>query len=103
MADRATRIADEELMRIVATGDPVSAIHRRIVGSAVRLHIPLRDPISLRDAAKALRTLASSLERLSHSQEPTWIVLSQARSTIGAANLVINPNYGKRSNTNNGP
>ncbi len=96
MSDGA-RIADDELRRIAMTGDPISELHRSIVGHAVRIHIPLHDAIQLRRVSATLRVLASSLETLSHSRDPTWIVLSQARSSIDAADRVINPSYGKRN------
>ncbi len=96
MADGA-RIADDELRRIAATGDPVAAIHREIIGSAVRLHIPLRDPIQVREVAKALRVLASTLEAESMSRDEAWRVLFRARSAVEMTGRVIRSNYGNKN------
>ena len=103
MPDPATRIADEELMRIVNTGDPLAEMYRSIVGTSVRLHIPLRDPIQMRQVATVLRVLASKLESQSMSKGSAYEILFSQRSAVTAANRAINPNYGKRSNANNGP
>jgi hypothetical protein len=83
------RIAEEELRRIAATGDPVAALHRQITGSAVRLHIPLRDPVQIRDVARALRVLASTLEAESGSKDEAWRVLFRARSAIEMTNRLV--------------
>lgn len=86
----------EALRRIAATGDPIAAIHRDIVRHAVRLHIPLRDAIQIRDVAKALRVLASTLEVLSASKDDEWRVLFQARSAIEMTNRVVGGRRSKR-------
>lgn len=83
------RIADIELRQIASTGDPVAALHRQITGSAVRLHIPLRDAIQIRDVSKALRILASTLEQESASRDETWRVLFRAKSAIEMTNKLI--------------
>jgi hypothetical protein len=88
MARRPT-IADDELRRIAATGDPVAAIHRQITGHAVRLHIPLKDPVQIRDVAKALRVLASAIEAESHSNAEAWRVLLRVRTMVQEFGLVI--------------
>ena len=85
------RIQDEELRRIAATGDPVSDLHRMITAHAVRLHIPLRDVVQVRDAAKALRILASTLEVECQSREETWKVLFRCKTAIEMANRLISP------------
>lgn len=55
--------ATHELMRAAATGDPLTAMDRDILGhGAVRLHVPLRDPVDLRRIATVLRELANGLE-----------------------------------------
>lgn len=83
------RIADDELRQIAATGDPVSALHRQITGTAVRLHVPLRDPVQIRDVARALRVLASTLEMESGSKDEAWRVLFRARAAIEMTNHLI--------------
>lgn len=88
------RIAEQELRQIAATGDPVAAIHRDIVRHAVRIHIPLRDPVQLRDVARLLRTLASTLEIESQSKDEAWRILFRARAAVEMANHIIR---GKRS------
>jgi hypothetical protein len=88
MARRPT-IADDELRRIAATGDPVAAIYRQITGHAVRLHIPLKDPVQIRDVAKALRVLASAIEAESHSNAEAWRVLLRVRTMVQEFGLVI--------------
>jgi hypothetical protein len=90
MGEAAQRIADDELRQIAATGDPVAAIHRDITGHAVRLHIPLKDAPQIRDVAKALRVLASSLEVEAQSKEETWRILFRAKDSIKMFNRVIN-------------
>lgn len=87
--------ADDELRRIAATGDPVAAIHRQITGSAVRLHIPLRDPVHIRDVARALRVLASTLEVESQSKDEAWRILFRARSAVEITNRLISGRRGK--------
>lgn len=79
----------EDVARIAATGDPVAALHRQITGTAARLHIHLKDPIQVRDAAKALRVLASTLEMESHSKDETWRVLFRMRAAIEITNRLI--------------
>jgi hypothetical protein len=95
MPDAPARIADDELRRIAATGDPVAAIHRQITGSAVRLHIPLRDPVQIADVAKALRLLASTLEVESKSRDEAWRILWRARSAVEMTNRLIGGRNGK--------
>jgi len=90
MPDAPARIADDELRRIAATGDPVAAIHRNIVDHAVRLHIPLKDVVHLRGIAKALRVLASTLEILCDSKDETWRILWRAKTAIKEFNMVVN-------------
>lgn len=85
----AMRIADAELRQIAATGDPVAEIHRQITGTAARLHIPLKDPPQLREVAKALRILASTIEMEAQSKDEAWRVLFRARSAIEMANRLI--------------
>ena len=89
------RVGDEALRRIAATGDPISAIHRDIVGHAVRLHIPLRDAIQIRDVAKALRVLASALETASHAKDEEWKVLFTAQAAVKMCNRVIGGRKGR--------
>lgn len=90
-----SRIADAELRQIAATGDPVADLHRMITGRAVRLHIPLRDPVQIRDVAKALRVLASTLESESHSKDDAWRILYRARSAVELTNRLIGGRKGK--------
>lgn len=89
------RIADQELRQIAKTGDPVSEIHRQITGHAVRLHIPLRDPVQIRDVAKALRILASTLEIEAQAKDETWRVLFRAKAAILMCNRLIGGRRGK--------
>lgn len=86
---------DEGLRRIAATGDPISQMHRDITGHAVRLHVPLKDAVQIRDAAKALRVLASTLESLSHSKDDEWRVLFMARAAVQMCNRVIGGRRGR--------
>lgn len=85
----AVRIADEELRQIAATGDPVAAIHRQIIGSACRLHIHLRDPLQVAEVAKALRILASTMEVESKSKDEAWRVLYRVKSAVELTNRLI--------------
>lgn len=56
-------LAQRELNRAARTGDPLSPIDRDILGHrAVRLHVPLHDPVDLRRIATILRELANGLE-----------------------------------------
>lgn len=87
--DGAPRIADEELRRIAATGDPVAELHRQITGHAVRLHIPLRDPVQIREVSKALRILASTLEVEAQSKDEAWRILFRARAAVTMTNTLI--------------
>lgn len=81
---------DEAAMRRIATtGDPLAEFYRQMVGKGVRLHIHLDDVVGLRPKAAALRVLAGTLERLSHSKEPDHTVLLQARNAIEACNRAI--------------
>ena len=89
------RIADEALRRIAATGDPIAAIHRDIVGHAVRLHVPLKDAVQIRDVAKALRVLASKLETASHAKDEEWQILFTARAAVMMCNRVIGGRRGR--------
>jgi hypothetical protein len=94
MARRPT-IADDEMRRIAATGDPVAQIHRDITGHAVRLHIPLRDAVQIRDVAKALRILASTLDIEAQSRDETWRVLFRAKAAILMCNRLIGGRKGR--------
>jgi hypothetical protein len=94
MADP-VRIADAELRQIASTGDPVAALHRQITGTAVRLHIPLRDPLQARDVAKALRILASTIEAESHAKDDAWRILWRVRSAVEMTNRLIGGRRGK--------
>lgn len=71
------------------SGDPLSRMHREIVGPAVRIHIPLRDAISLRAVATRLRLLAHDLDMLSRSPEEQWVVLSVAKTRIKECDAAI--------------
>jgi hypothetical protein len=42
---------DRDTLRVIHTGDPISPVYRAIIGDAARIHIPLRDAISLRHYA----------------------------------------------------
>lgn len=86
--------ADDELRRIAATGDPVAAIHRQITGTAVRLHIPLKDPVQMRQVAKALRILASTIEVEAQGKDDAWRILWRCRSAVEMCNRLIG---GRRS------
>lgn len=86
---RRPSIGEEELRRIASTGDPVSALHRQITGHAVRLHIPLKDPVQVREVAKALRVLASAMEAESHSNADAWRVLLRVRAMVREFGIVI--------------
>jgi hypothetical protein len=83
------RTQEAAMRRIAATGDPLEEFYRQMVGKAVRLHIHLDDVVGLRSKAAALRVLAGTLERLSHSKEQDHTVLMQARNAIEAANRAI--------------
>lgn len=83
------RIQENELRQIASTGDPVAALHRQITGKAVRLHIPLRDALQVRDVSKALRVLASTIEAESHAKDETWRVLWRVRSAVEMTNRLI--------------
>lgn len=89
------RIANEELRQIASTGDPIAALHRQITGSAVRLHIPLRDPAQIRDVAAALRVLASTLDVESRSKDDAWRILYRVRSAVEITNRLIGGRRGK--------
>lgn len=91
----AVRIADDELRQIAATGDPVAALHRDITRKAVRLHIPLRDPVQIRDVSRALRVLASTLEAESASKDDAWRILYRARTAVEMTNRLIGGRRGK--------
>jgi hypothetical protein len=95
--DMARRPPSEvELKRIVATGDPLETYYREMVGKATRLHVKLTDPVALRGYAAALRVLAGTLERLSHSKEPAHVVMMQARNAVEATNRAIGGSAHKR-------
>jgi hypothetical protein len=89
IVDKASDLAAEELRRIATTGDPVAAIHRQITGTAVRLHIPLKDAQQIGTVATALRVLASTLEIESKSRDETWRILFRARSAVEMTNRLI--------------
>jgi hypothetical protein len=95
MSGEVARIADAELRSIASTGDPVSELHRQITGHAVRLHVPLKDPMQIRDVAKALRILASTLEAESHSKDEAWRILFRARAAVGMTNRLIGGRRGR--------
>lgn len=79
-----------DLSRIAATGDPIANWQRDIIGQSVRIHLPLRDVISLREYATTLRVLASALEVLSHdTKRPDFSVLFEARAKIKLADNLI--------------
>jgi hypothetical protein len=81
---------DRDTRRVIATGDPISRFHRDIVGDAARLHIPLRDAISLRHYAEHLINLAAVLRRLSHdTTEEQWKLLYRARYEIKTTDKMI--------------
>lgn len=86
---RERRIADEELAMIARTGDPVSELHRQITGQAVRLHIPLKDPVQIRRVATALRILASTLEAEAQRKDEAWRVLFSCKNAVLMCNRVI--------------
>lgn len=94
MADP-VRIADAELRQIAATGDPVSALHRQITGHAVRLHVPLHDPVQIGDVARALRVLASTLELESKAKDDAWRIMFRARAAVTMTNRLIGGRRGK--------
>jgi hypothetical protein len=81
---------DRETRRVVHTGDPIDRMHRDIIGDAARLHIPLRDVVSLRHYAEHLVALAGVLRRLSHdTTEESWRLLLRARNEIKMADKLI--------------
>ena len=81
---------DRDTKRVVLTGDPLSSMHRDIVGDAARLHIPLRDAVSLRHYAEHLVALAGTLRRLSHNTtQEQWHLLLDARTAIKATDKMI--------------
>lgn len=80
----------EAINRVIATGDPIPKWARDIVGDAARLHIPLRDAVSLRHYAEHLVYLAATLRRLSHdTAEEEWRLLSRARTAIKDTDKMI--------------
>lgn len=81
---------DRDTKRVILTGDPISKVHRLIIGDAARLHIPLRDAVSLRDYAEHLVMLAGTLRRLSHdTRQEQWHLLLDARTAIKATDKMI--------------
>lgn len=81
---------DRDTLRVIHTGDPISKLHRQIIGDAARVHIPLRDAVSLRHYAEHLVSLAATLRRLSHdTQAEQWQLLLRARSEIKATDKMI--------------
>ena len=88
MADKVQPSA--ALKRIAETGDPLAKYQRDIIGASVRIHIPLRDVVSLRNTAVYLRTLASILDTLSRdTKRQDFEVLFDARSRIKLADNAI--------------
>lgn len=79
----------DEMRRIARSGDPLSGMHREIVGNAVRIHVPLADVISLRAIAAHFRKLANELDVLSRSAEEQWIVLNVAKGRIKACDASV--------------
>lgn len=81
---------DRDTKRVVLTGDPIPRAYREIVGDAARVHIPLRDAVSLRHYAEHLVALAAVLRRLSHdTTEEQWRLLLRARQEIKATDKLI--------------
>lgn len=85
------RIADEQLRRLARTGDSLEWWEREQVNSAARLHIPLRDPVQVRDVVKALRVLASYIEQRTNSKDPNdFFILKDCRTRIKEMDALIN-------------
>jgi len=81
---------DRDTKRVILTGDPLTRMHREIVGDAARVHIPLRDVVALRHYAEHLVGLAAVLRRLSHdTTEEQWRLLFRARQEIKATDKMI--------------
>jgi hypothetical protein len=81
---------DRDTLRVIHTGDPISRLHRELIGDAARVHIPLKDVIALRHYAEHLVGLAAVLRRLSHdTTEEQWKLLFRARSEIKATDKLI--------------
>ena len=81
---------DRDTKRVILTGDPLTRMHREIVGDAARVHIPLRDVVALRHYAEHLVGLAAVLRRLSHdTTEEQWRLLFRARQEIKATDKLI--------------
>jgi hypothetical protein len=81
---------DRDTLRVIHTGDPIAPVYRAIIGDAARIHIPLRDAVSLRHYAEHLVGLAGTLRRLSHdTTEEQWKLLFRARQEIKAVDLMI--------------
>lgn len=81
---------DRDTARVIHTGDALAKWQRDLIGDAARVHIPLRDVVSLRHVAEHLVGLASVLRRLSHdTTEEQWRLLSRARTAIKDTDKVI--------------
>ena len=81
---------DPDTKRVILTGDPLSRMHREIIGDAARVHIPLKDVVQLRHYAEHLVGLAAVLRRISHdTTEDQWRLLFRARQEIKATDKLI--------------
>lgn len=81
---------DAGIKRVIHAGDAIPKWARDIIGDAARIHVPLKDAVSLRHAAEHLVYLAGTLRRLSHdTTEEEWRLLSRARTAIKETDKLI--------------